>query len=40
MESLDEENDNESQEDVFDEGEDIFNRRMPHLVNISGSIPN
>lgn len=40
MESLEEENDNDSQEDVFDEGEDIANRKMPHLANISGSIPN
>jgi hypothetical protein len=36
---LNEENENDSQEDVFDEG-DISNRRLPHLANISGSIPN
>jgi len=41
MESLNEEQDEGgSQEDVFDEGDDISNRKMPHLVNINGSIPN
>ena len=29
-----------SQEDVFDEGEDVLNRRLPIVVNINGSIPN
>lgn len=29
-----------SQEDVFDEGEDVINRRLPIVVNINGSIPN
>jgi len=27
-------------EDVFDEGEDIMNRRLPILANVHGSIPN
>mmetsp|Transcript_16107 Transcript_16107/g.21829 ORF Transcript_16107/g.21829 Transcript_16107/m.21829 type:complete len:164 (+) Transcript_16107:1898-2389(+) len=29
-----------SQEDVFDEGEDVLNRRLPIVVNINGSVPN
>ena len=29
-----------SQEDVYDEGEDLLNSRLPIVMNINGSIPN